>query len=628
MWRRVASQSPDKKGAGLSGDMKYKLAYAAMSDLLFSGKSLSGRERNSLFLNVGNRRDGMPGKFANASFLSGFGLDDDTRGVAMVDWDQDGDLDVWLTNRTAPRLRLLRNDLPRQGAGSLQVRLEGTSCNRDAIGARLVLTLPSGRKLYQTRRCGEGFLTQNSAWIHFGLGSETSQAMSLVVHWPDGRKEAYNDLLANKRWQLRQGSGLAVEAPSSRQEPLGTASVDLPPWQASSRTALVARLPMPQVAGTPIQKGRSSSQTKRGTLYVFAASWCQPCAVELAELTKAASRLSGQGIQVEVLAVPAEGVPLAEEAAAMKKLLKKLKAPFGARAISSSEAGALDVFHRSFLSLRRALPLPSSFLTDAQDRLAFVYRGPVTSNRVLTDAPALSKTPEQVRQEELPFQGQWHRELPPTDLANAIVAWKREGYLPFGQRYLREQLTLQAGRRTVPLATLTLWCEHLVDYSRLQKDDAGIEQAYRQAYDLAPTYKPALIGLGAHLGRLGRVDEAVTWLDRALKLDPNDSQTLTTLGIARVKQNKLPEARDLLLRSIRANPSDLAVRMHLLRVRISLKEWAHARREAVQLWRALPGNQDLASLLPKILPNLSKPEQAKFKQEIEAAVREQRQRQR
>ena len=141
-----------------------------MSDLLFSGKSLSGRERNSLFLNVGNRRDGMPGKFANASFLSGFGLDDDTRGVAMVDWDQDGDLDVWLTNRTAPRLRLLRNDLSPQGAGSLQVRLEGTTCNRDAIGARLVLTLPSGRKLYQTRRCGEGFLTQNSAWIHFGLG--------------------------------------------------------------------------------------------------------------------------------------------------------------------------------------------------------------------------------------------------------------------------------------------------------------------------------------------------------------------------------------------------------------------------------------------------------------------------
>jgi tetratricopeptide (TPR) repeat protein len=630
MWRRVASQSPDQMGGATDGVMAYKLAYAAMSELLFSGKSLSGRERNSLFLNVGNRRDGMPGKFANVSFLSGFGVNDDTRGVAMVDWDQDGDLDVWLTNRTAPRLRLLRNDLPKAGASSLQVRLEGMTCNRDAIGARLELTLPSGRRLYQTRRCGEGFLTQNSAWIHFGLGAETVGSMVLTVHWPDGKTENFAKLTANKRWHVRQGAGKPTEAAPVSQPALASSGVTVEPWSGASRTALVARVLMPKVTGAIIQKQPKSAATKRGKLYLFAASWCQPCAVELAELAKAASTLRKQGIEVEVLAVPAEGVTAEEESKAMSKLLKKVKAPFGARVIDATQAGALDVFHRSFLSMRRPLPLPSSFLADAQDRLAFIYRGAITTTQIITDVPALAKSPERVRQEDLPFQGQWIRDLPPSDLINALIAWKREGYLAYGQRYLRDQLdretNLPPKRRSVPTSRLTLWCEHLVDFSRLQNDEVGVVDAYQRALVFDPNYLSALSGLGSHYGRAGKITEAVPYFERAAKLAPNDSRALQALGVARVKQNKLTEARDLLLQSVRLNPRDLAIRIDLLKVRISLKEWQLARTEGMQLWRAAPGNQAVGALLPKILPNLSKADQAKLKQDVEAVMRQARQR--
>ena len=69
-----------------------------INELLDSGASLSGHERNCFFLNTGG------GKFATASATRGFDFYDDARVVARSDWDHDGDIDLWFANRTAPRL--------------------------------------------------------------------------------------------------------------------------------------------------------------------------------------------------------------------------------------------------------------------------------------------------------------------------------------------------------------------------------------------------------------------------------------------------------------------------------------------------------------------------------------------
>ena len=67
---------------------------------------------------------------------------DDGRAIATVDWDHDGDLDLWISNRSAPRLRLMRNDLPRTNHFiALRLQGNGTTTNRDAIGARIELIL-------------------------------------------------------------------------------------------------------------------------------------------------------------------------------------------------------------------------------------------------------------------------------------------------------------------------------------------------------------------------------------------------------------------------------------------------------------------------------------------------------
>ena len=80
-----------------------------LAQMLNTGRSFSGRERHCVFLNTGDD-EGEIARFANVSAVTGLDLPDDGRAVAVVDWDHDGDLDLWISNRNAPRLRLLRTD--------------------------------------------------------------------------------------------------------------------------------------------------------------------------------------------------------------------------------------------------------------------------------------------------------------------------------------------------------------------------------------------------------------------------------------------------------------------------------------------------------------------------------------
>src|SRR5262245_54388100 len=189
------------------------------------GRSWSGRERNCAFLNTGGPR------FATISAVSGLDFPDDGRAAALVDWDQDGDLDLWVSNRNAPRLRFLRNDA--RGGHFLALRPvgNGTTTNRDAIGARVEVSggeLAEGR-LVKTVRAGEGVLSQSSKWLHFGLG-RAARIGKAVVEWPGGSTEEFTGLEADHRYQLVQGSGRAREW--SRPEPaapLAPSQPELPP---------------------------------------------------------------------------------------------------------------------------------------------------------------------------------------------------------------------------------------------------------------------------------------------------------------------------------------------------------------------------------------------------------------
>ncbi len=626
MWRRVASQSPDQSGEDA---MNYKLAYAAMSDLLMNGNSLSGRERNSLFLHCGNRLDLKPQRMANASTATGFAYEDDTRGVVTVDWDFDGDLDVWLTNRTAPRLRFLRNELSAD-ATWIAFKLEGTTSNRDGIGARLTLETASGRKLRRSRRAGEGFLSQNSAWVHVGLGRESGE-VTLQVDWSDGQSETFAGLSTKAYWQVRQGDSPRLFAPpGAGKPPLATGKAEGHAWQTEARTVLVSRLPMPQIQGEEVHAGSLSPGGRtRGKLLVFFAPWCQPCVREMAELVQQAAAFRERGLEVQAVEVPGLDAPTSSStsigASQTTRLMKKLGWPYPVVRLAAEEAGALDVFHRSFLSLRRPLPLPTGFLIDADDRLAVIYRGPVTAERVLEDAALLPKSAGAIRQNHLPFQGRWHAVEPPQpDVVSALVAWKREGYLAAGQAYLERYLVEARPGLTNTAEAKTRWvllCEHLADFHRLQQDPRFL-RAYEMALEVHPNYVPALAVLGNHHGREGRLDEALDYLNRAVKLAPDDPQVLLGLGIAHVKKQEFAEARRWFAQMVNNDPANLQARLYLCQMYLETKDWKAAGAEIRVLWRAMPGQAQVVDLVQRLRPHLDPQAEEGLKADLNAVLRE------
>ena len=108
------SLSPSAAAPGGLAD--YETGWVALHRMLREGRSLSGRERHCVYLNDAD------GSFSDISSLTGLDLPDDGRAAAHVDWDLDGRLDLVLTSRSGPRVRVLRNGFATQN-GWLQVGL-------------------------------------------------------------------------------------------------------------------------------------------------------------------------------------------------------------------------------------------------------------------------------------------------------------------------------------------------------------------------------------------------------------------------------------------------------------------------------------------------------------------------
>jgi hypothetical protein len=134
-------------------------------------------QRRLLFRNLGN------GRFADVSRTSGPGILDarSSRGLAVGDLDEDGDLDLVVVNMDeAPSV--LRNDGGNAGSW-IGVRLRGRKSNSFGIGARVTATVPGLRQVAEATTAGSIFSASDSR-VHFGLG-EASRA-DLEIRWPSG----------------------------------------------------------------------------------------------------------------------------------------------------------------------------------------------------------------------------------------------------------------------------------------------------------------------------------------------------------------------------------------------------------------------------------------------------------
>lgn len=575
-----------------------------MNALMRAGHSMSGGERNCAYLNTGAMKPSgkaMP-RFVNFSAPAGLDLPDESRSVVMTDWDGDGDLDVWYSNRNAPRLRIMRNDLE-SGSRALTVRLRGMTANRDGIGARVELSGPGvDRPLFRTLQAGDGFLSQSGKSMHFGVGAATGP-FAATVRWPGGQVEVFRNLAVGGRFLLTQGGGSSTEKRVSAETRLAEGKPQPLPVTSLGRMVLAGRLPLPDVAGRDIASaGKGAAGVPR--LLVFWSNSCRDCREEFTAWSqpKAVASLRSTGMAVEALNVDELASGAAKDLAESRAFLKQTGWPFAARALTAGETGVFDVFQRSFFSLRLPLPVPSAFLVDRHGRLAVIYRGPAAVEQIVKDGKLLEAPPEQWLAAAVPLGGRWESSGVVSDPAGAARAFLREGFVPEGTRYLEDFLeavkaeappgpSLPAPPRLAAAAGL------LADFQRLRGDRAGVDAAYRQALSFDPEDLAALQHLGNVLARSGRLAEAIPYFEKAASVAPDDVRILNDLGVARAMQSQPEVATGIFRRITALRPGFAPAHTNLGRLALQAGHPTEARQHLETAWRLAPGNRETARLL-------------------------------
>ena len=171
---------------------------------LFRASSRHG-QRNLLLVNDGTGffRD------AGAAAGPGFALEKVSRTLVTGDIDNDGDLDLLVTNN-GQTADLLRNDGGHR-RGALSVRLVGRQSNRDGIGARVRATV-GGRVQTREVKAGSSYLGQGDTRVHVGLGGAVGVGR-LEVRWPTGVTEVIGAVEGGQVVTVTEGLGITARTP-------------------------------------------------------------------------------------------------------------------------------------------------------------------------------------------------------------------------------------------------------------------------------------------------------------------------------------------------------------------------------------------------------------------------------
>jgi len=562
--------------------------------MLAQGRSFSGRERNCCFLNTGRQR------FATISAVSGLDYPDDGRAVAVTDWDQDGDLDLWISNRNAPRLRLFRNDSPAHNH-YLTVRLigDGKTTPRDAIGARIEVEVepPGPYRMVKTLRAGEGFLSQSSKRVHFGLG-ESSQIRKVVIRWPGGASQEYAGLEVDRRYELVQGSvDPRMLPPVNRTLAVAPSTPRLPSSTPEARIPMLTRLPVGKHVYDTFEGSEEildfdvAAANGQSILLALWASWCPSCLAELHELDERADELRSAGIRVVALSIEGlEGEKSDPSEAAT--LVRKLELPFPTGLARRELLDVLQEHQNQQFFLRRQWPLPCSFLFDEQGRLAILYRGKADVDVLIADTAQLRDEHDYVRRftfaASLPGRaidspwtarsthsadlGKRYRVARSLESANRLedavamllslleddpqnaVAHLRLANVFLRQGQLERALDhCQKALAEEPAAPGLHNVKGMI-YSQSQRHDLATK-SYRKAIELRPDFPEAHNNLGNLLAAKGDLRSAAKHFQRAIEVDADMAEAHNNLGRLYSMRGKRDQAIQHLQKALHIDPN-------------------------------------------------------------------------
>ena len=526
----------------VSSDSEYSRHWAELSDRLRKGGSLSGRERNCAFLNLDGSR------FATVSSLSGFDFPDDARSLALVDWDGDGRMDVWSSNRTAPRIRFLKNELASLG-NWVQFVLQ-TDEMIDPIGARIEVGLEDGRKLLRTLRAGEGFLGQSSQMLHFGLGS--SEIKSLRVRWPDGTWQDLDTGASGQRYLIRKGqAALTVIPPRAmkpvKEGPLEPGETVTLPW-----VRLPVALPMPPlvITGSDQKRAAIPAPTGKPILINLWDPTCEDCVTELQEWKAGRARLPAD-LQVITLLANPDTTP-----AEFQAFVEKTQIPFDHGRMDSASTRLLAQLLRNLYQTRDQFAAPASFLVNSKGELASFSIGKVTVAEIVSEVASVESWDQPPLARSFGSQGFWLDPVERIDLLFVPRDLLKEKQLDLAAAYVRRAWSHLAVHRDIDL--LLVWIgdgyfksgnapEGLKFYLNALKNGTKDPVVMNNvAWQLATHPDPKI--------RNGRV--AVEWAEKAMQVTGGKQATYyDTLAAAYAEEGRFQEALKFVEKGI-----DLATR--------------------------------------------------------------------
>jgi len=188
----------------LDGSLDLVAVNGHIDDTVRNVRNVGYAQPPQLFLNNGK------GTFVESGAEAGGGFSSPKvgRGLAVGDFDRDGDMDILMTTNNGPAY-LLRNDQASRNR-SIRFKLMGSKSNRDAIGAR-VRIFSDGIAQTRVVKSGSSYLSQSELPVIFGIGKR-DRIEKVVVDWPSGRTEEFKDLAAGNSYQVIEAKGIKTES--------------------------------------------------------------------------------------------------------------------------------------------------------------------------------------------------------------------------------------------------------------------------------------------------------------------------------------------------------------------------------------------------------------------------------